>query len=102
MDRPHFGQPFLGCVVKFMKILFADVLGNGNFGNSTGLIHGLFLVLIIGICVAIIWGVGRWIITKITAAPTVMAVWNGFFILVGAIVVVNFLMSLVGHGFMAY
>lgn len=73
-----------------------------NLGNSSGLIHSLFAVLIIGICCAIIWAVGRWFITKITQNALAMTVWNGFFILVGCIIIINFLMSLVGHGFIEY
>lgn len=68
-------------------------------GGGDGLVHQLFVVLIIGICVALIWAVGRWFIQKLNAPPLVMTIWNGFFILVGLIVVVNFLLSLTGHGF---
>jgi hypothetical protein len=82
-----------------MSILADAVL---NLNNSGGLIHSLFAVLIIGICVAIIWAVGRYFITKITQNALAMTVWNGFFVLVGAIIVINFLMSLDGHAFMVY
>lgn len=70
--------------------------------QAGGLIHGLFLVLIVVICVALIWAAGRWFIQKVAAPAVVMTVWNGFFILVGLVIIVNFLMSLLGHGFIAY
>jgi len=71
-------------------------------GGGDGLVHALFLVLIIGICVALIWAVGRWFIQKLAAPALVMTIWNGFFILVGLIVVVNFLLSLAGHPFIRF
>jgi hypothetical protein len=80
-------------------MLAADTI---NLGSGSGLVHDLFAVLIIGICVAIVWGIGRWVIIKFAAPGLVMVVWNGFFILVGAIIVINFLLSLTGHGFITY
>jgi hypothetical protein len=82
--------------------LLAETLHLNTGGDSSGLIHALFLVLIIGICIALIWAAGRWFITKMAAPALVMTVWNGFFLLVGLIIVINFLMSLVGHGFITY
>lgn len=73
--------------------------GEAVFVNGDGLVHQLFLVLIIGICVALIWGVGRWFIQKLGAPPVAMTIWNGIFILIGLIVAVNFLLSLAGHPF---
>jgi ABC-type antimicrobial peptide transport system permease subunit len=86
-----------------MHTILADsTIRLGSGGDGEGLIHALFLVLIIGVCVAIIWALGRWLIGAITQNPLAMKVWNGFFLIVGAIIVINFLMSLVGHGFIAY
>lgn len=68
-------------------------------GGGDGLVHELFVVLIIGICCALIWAVGRWFIQKLAAPALVMTIWNGFFLLVGLIVVVNFLLGLAGHPF---
>ena len=88
-----------------MHTILADALfktSSATVGDGEGLIHALFLVLIIGVCIAIIWALGRWLIGAITQNPLAMKVWNGFFLIVGAIIVINFLMSLVGHGFIAY
>lgn len=71
-------------------------------GGGDGLVHQLFLVLIIGICVALIWAVGRWFIQKLAAPALVMTIWNGFFLLVGLIVVINFLLGLAGHSFIRF
>ena len=84
-----------------MNTLFADAIVIAGGGGS-GLIHQLFVVLIIGICALALWAAGRWIITKLAAPGIVMTVWTGFFLLLGLIVVLNFLLSLIGHGFIAY
>jgi hypothetical protein len=83
-----------------MNTFLADALVVSGGGN--GLIHGLFMILIIGICVGIVWWVGRWVITKLAAPAIAMTIWNGLFILVGAIIIINFLLSLAGHGFITY
>lgn len=77
----------------------APVFGDVVFAGGDGLVHSLFVVLIIGLCVALIWAAGRWFIQKLAAPALVMTIWNGFFLLVGLIVVVNFLLSLTGHPF---
>lgn len=71
-------------------------------GGSGGLINGLLLVLVVGICVLLIWWVGTWVITKLGAPAIVRTIWDGLFILVGLVVVINFLMGLVGHPFVQW
>lgn len=80
-----------------MNILLADSINSGG-----GLVQQGFQILIIGICVAIVWALGRWFITKFAAPAVVMTCWNALFLLVGAIVIVNFLMGLGGHPFLHY
>lgn len=65
--------------------------------SGDGIVHQLLMVLIVGICVAIVWALGRWFVTKFAAPPIVMTVWNGLFLLLGAIFIINFLMGLAGH-----
>lgn len=76
-------------------IMLAEVGGEG-------LVRQLFLVLLVGICAGIVWALGRWTITKFAAPPVVMTVWNGLFLFVGAICLVNFLMGLAGHQFIRW
>jgi hypothetical protein len=71
-------------------------------GSDGGLVHALFLFLIIGICVGAIWWVGRWFITKLALPALAMTIWTGLFILIGLIVLINFLLSLVGKGFIRW
>lgn len=59
-------------------------------------------VLIVGICVAIVWALGRWFILKFGAPALVMVVWNALFMLLGAIFIINFLLGLTGHQFIKW
>lgn len=70
--------------------MFAEISGDG-------MIHQLLVVLIVGICVGIVWALGRWTITKFAAPAIIMTVWNGLFLFVGAICLINFLLGLAGH-----
>jgi hypothetical protein len=63
--------------------------------SGEGMVRQLLVVLIIGICVLIVWYMGKWVITKLGALPIVMTVWNGLFILLGGIVIINFLLGMV-------
>jgi hypothetical protein len=67
--------------------------------DGGGLIHQLVLFLIIGICVAAIWAVGRWFIVKLALPPIAMTIWSGIFIILGLVVLINFLLGMTGHGF---
>ena len=71
-------------------------------GSSGGLIHTLLFVLIVGICVVLIWWVGTWFISKLGAPAIVRTIWDGLFILVGLIVVINALLGFGGHAFIAW
>jgi len=70
--------------------------------SGEGMVNQLMFVLVVGICVLLIWWVGRWFITKLGAPPITMTIWNGLFILLELIVIVNFLLGLVGHPFIKW
>ena len=76
-------------------LMLAQIAGDG-------LIHQLFVVLMVGICVAIVWALGRWFIAKFAAPAIVMTCWNALFLLLGAIFVINFLLNLAGHPFIRW
>lgn len=65
--------------------------------SGEGIVNQLLFVLVVGICVLLIWWVGKWFIVKLGAPPIAMTIWNGLFILLGLFVVVNFLLGLVGY-----
>lgn len=70
--------------------------------DGDGIVKQLMIVLLVGICVAIIWALGRWFITKFAAPAVVMTIWNALFLLIGAIFIINFLMGLAGHPFIRW
>jgi hypothetical protein len=90
------------------SLLAAEFFNNPSvrIGNSGGLVRGCFVVLVIVICLVAIWAFGYWGITKLEAkfpkAWVVEWVWHGFFGLVGLVVMLNFLLGLIGYGFIAY
>lgn len=65
--------------------------------TGEGLLKQLGLLLVVGICILIIWLMGKLIFPKLTASALVLQIWDGLFILVGGFFVINFLMTLVGH-----
>lgn len=65
--------------------------------SGEGLVWQLFAMLIIGICALAIWWVGKWFIAKLGGPPMAITIWAGLFILLGLIVVLNFLLSLIGY-----
>lgn len=65
--------------------------------SGEGLVHQLMMVLIVGVCVAIIWALGRWTIVKFALPALVLTVWNGLFLFVGAFCLINFLLGLAGY-----
>jgi len=76
--------------------MFADV------SSGDGLVKLAFQVLIIGLCLLIVFALGRWLIQKFAMPPVVLTCWIGLFLIVGAVVVINFLMGLGGHQFLHY
>ncbi len=71
-------------------------------GSDEGLISLLIHILIIGAVCAIIWWLGKMACGAMNLPPRVLQVWNGLFIVVGAIVVINFLLGLGGHPFIRW
>lgn len=61
-------------------------------------VRSLFVLLIVVICVACIYFVGRWFLAKLANA-TALVVWDGLFLLIGLVVALNFLLGLVGRQF---
>jgi hypothetical protein len=78
-----------------MTTLLADAIHVS--GDSSGLVHSLLFVLVVGICILAIWWVGNYFIGTLSAPPVASKIWNGLFVLLGLFVVVNFLMGLTGR-----
>ena len=80
-----------------MIILSAAVLGGG-----TGLIHSIFVVGVLVVCALIIWWLVRKALTAFAAPPIAIKCWDGFILVCGAVVVLNFLLGLIDHQFIAW
>lgn len=65
--------------------------------DGEGMVRQLLVMLVVGICVLVVWLMGRFFLTKFGAPPIAMTIWNGLFVLLGGIVIINFLLSLIGH-----
>ena len=81
-----------------MNPLFAASV---NLGGS-GMAHDIFAIFIFILIGLILWALGNWGFPKLGAPPIVMTVWNGLFVLVGAVIVINFLAGLAGHRFIEW
>ena len=67
-----------------------------------GIVYNFLRLLILGICCLAIWWTGKWFIGSLAAPAIVLTVWNGLFILVGLIVLIDFLLSLIGKSFLPW
>jgi hypothetical protein len=75
----------------------ADVSVSGE-----GLVHNALVFFIIILCLLIVWALGHFGFPKVKAPGFVIMVWDGIWCLLAAILVINFLMSLIGHGFIKW
>lgn len=70
--------------------------------TGTDAVHTLLLFLVIGIAVLAIYAVGKWAMGKLGAPPLVATGWDILFVLIGLIVLINFLLGLVGKPFIRW
>jgi hypothetical protein len=66
------------------------------------MIDQLLTFLIVGICVAIVYCMGYWFAKRPSVPPVALTIWNALFILIGGIVLINFLLGLGGHSFIKW
>lgn len=65
--------------------------------GGEGIVRQLWVLVIVVICAGIIWAFGKWAIKALKAPPHALTVWDGIFLLVGVLVLINFLLSLIGY-----
>jgi len=65
--------------------------------SGSGVVESLVYVLVIGICLGLLWFLGKYFAAKFEAPPMFMTVWNALFVLLIALAFINFLLSLIGH-----
>jgi hypothetical protein len=84
-----------------VMLILKFILDKMGLGDSP-VVHMLwntFLCILIGL---IIWGLGRFFFPRLHMPPAGMLFWDGFFILVAALLVINFICGLMGHAFITY
>jgi hypothetical protein len=81
-----------------MQTQLADVLVLGGSGLSHN-IFTIFVAILIGL---IVWALGRFFFPKFKMPEVGMMIWDGLFVLIGAIAVINFLAGLAGHSFVQW
>ena len=64
--------------------------------SGEGLIKDLLKVFGIIICALIVWGLGRYFFPKLKMPAGGLMIWDGLFILLGALVLINFILGLFG------
>ena len=77
--------------------MFAAIVIGGD-----GFINQLLTFLIYGICVGLIYATGLWFFRRPSIPPVAMTIWNGLFILLGLVIILNFLLGLGGKGFITW
>lgn len=70
--------------------------------SGSAALNSLFLTFLIVLCALIVWWLGNYFFPKFGAPAIVLQVWTGLFILLGAIVLINFLLSLAGRPFIKW
>jgi hypothetical protein len=68
--------------------------------SGEGLLHALWIFLVIAICGGIIWYVGKTLAAKY--APAALPIWNVVFMVLAAAFLINFFLSLIGHAFIKW
>lgn len=71
--------------------VFAEAIASGNFAKMA---FSIFIWVVIGL---IVWGLGKFFFPKLGMPAMGMLIWDGLFILIAAILVINFLAGLAGH-----
>lgn len=83
-----------------MNMLAASV----NIGGD-GFVNQLLTLLIVGIAAGVLYAMGYWFCTRpkvAAAAPVALTIWNGLFVLIGGIIIINFLLGLAGRPFIKW
>lgn len=70
--------------------------------GGDGLINQLVTVLLIALCLGVIYAIGWYFFREPPAPALAMKVWNGLFILLIGLAIVNFLLGLAGHQFIKW
>lgn len=83
----------------FASPVLADFAVNVGSGGLARGILVIFCAILIGL---ILWGLGHFFFPKLGMPAKGMLVWDGLFILIAALVIINFLAGMMGHPFITW
>lgn len=63
----------------------------------TDWVHQIFVILMIVLAALVLWALGRWVLPKFGAPAIVLTCWDGIFVFLGALFLINLFLSLAGH-----
>ena len=81
--------------------MLADAAIHFN-GGGDGLGHNIFVIFIFILIGLILWALGKFFFPKLGMPAMGMTVWDGLFVLIAVIVIINFLAGLAGHPFISW
>jgi len=71
-------------------------------GGSEGLGHNIFVIFIFILIGLSLWGLGRYFFPRLGMPPKGMLVWDGLFVLIAVVAIINFLATMAGHPLVAW
>jgi hypothetical protein len=77
-----------------MNYLMLAEVGGG------GVVKQLLYLLLVIVCCLIVWFLGKYAFQVFEAPPVFLKIWTFLFVLIAAIVLINFLLGLGGHPFL--
>lgn len=80
-----------------MNLILLEIAIGGE-----GFINQVLTLLLFGIAAGILFGMGYWFATRPKVPPIALQIWTGIFVLIGGIILLNFVMGLTGHGFIKW
>lgn len=72
-----------------------------QFGGP-GFINQLVTFLLVGLCVGLLYAAANYFATRPKAPPMALTIINGLFVIVGVLVIINFLLGLAGRPFIEW
>jgi hypothetical protein len=70
--------------------------------SGEGMVQNLKYFLIIGVCLLLLWWLGKWLCGVFEAPAIALKGWTVVFVVMGVFVLINFLLGFVGYPFIRW
>lgn len=70
--------------------------------SGSGLIRGLLALLAMIVCCGLVWWLGKYLFGVAGFPAIVLTVWTALFVVIGVLVLINFIMGLFGKAFLKW